>query len=260
MRGGATTAVGITPHDVEGFDATLIGHGIEVPNSTGLFGGLPGACANHFLKPSKESTAALLGRFTEAGAVMADPAARDIGAKPGGFHIARGDVLAYTFQGGGGYGDPLRRDPERVVQDVRTGFVSAQSAADLYGVVLREDMAVDRKATDARRDAMRAARLGAPPKAKPPNGSHQDQPDFAIGDDRHFHCCCGADYGRADGEWKSRAVRQILPPSVCGPHIRLHQDLEMRAFSCSDCGTLLELEVCRKDEESLKTVELLNLS
>src|SRR4029453_12757265 len=45
MRGGSTTAVAITPHGVEGFDATLIGHGVEVPNSLGLFGGLPGACA-----------------------------------------------------------------------------------------------------------------------------------------------------------------------------------------------------------------------
>jgi N-methylhydantoinase B len=43
MRGGATTAVGLSPHGVEGFDATLIGHGIEAPNSVGLFGGMPAA-------------------------------------------------------------------------------------------------------------------------------------------------------------------------------------------------------------------------
>ena len=58
---------------------------------------------------------------------MRDPSARDIGAKPGSFHIGRGDVLAYTFQGGGGYGDPLRRDPQRVARDVATDFVHARS-------------------------------------------------------------------------------------------------------------------------------------
>jgi N-methylhydantoinase B len=261
MRGGATTAVGITPHDVAGFDATLIGHGIEVPNSTGLFGGLPGACANHFLKTSKDDTAQLLTRFTDAGDVMADPGARDIGAKPGGFHIGRGDVLAYTFQGGGGYGDPLRRDPDRVAHDVRTGFVSAQSAADHYGVILAEGAKVDQQATDAKRLAMRKSRLGAEPKKKlPPAKNHHDQPDFFIGDDKHFHCCCGSDFGRADEDWKAKAARQTLPPSSCGPHIRLHQELEIRGFSCPDCGTLLELEVCRKEENSLITVELLGLA
>ena len=100
MRGGATTSVGLTPHDVDGFDATLVGHGIEVPNSTGLFGGLPGAVANHYLMQSNIDSAELLDRYASADDVMRDPGARDIGAKPGSFHIGRGDVLAYTFQGG----------------------------------------------------------------------------------------------------------------------------------------------------------------
>ncbi len=56
------------------------------------------------------------------------------------------------------------------------------------------------------------------------------------------------------------AHRAVVPPSSCGPHIRLHRELELRAFSCIECGTMLELEVVRKDEESLKTVELLGLS
>ena len=38
--------------------------------------------------------------------------------------------------GGGGYGDPLERDPEAVRADVREGFVSAERAREGYGVVL----------------------------------------------------------------------------------------------------------------------------
>ena len=38
--------------------------------------------------------------------------------------------------GGGGYGDPLARDPERVLADVREGHVSAAAAERHYGVVL----------------------------------------------------------------------------------------------------------------------------
>ncbi|MGE0007530.1 MAG: hydantoinase B/oxoprolinase family protein [Parvibaculaceae bacterium] len=259
MRGGATTAVGLTPHDVEGFDATLVGHGIEVPNSTGLFGGLPGAVASHYLRRSNNDSAALLERYASANEVMRDPAARDIGAKPGSFRIGHGDVLAYTFQGGGGYGDPLRRDPGRVARDVATGFVTRRSAGDLYGVVLHDDGTVDERGTEALRDRIRTARLGRQPVKKPPQRSPANRPDFHVGSDRHFRCCCGADYGRADGDWKAKAHRAVVPPASCGPHVRLHEELELRAFSCTDCGTLLELEVCRKDEEPLRTVELLGL-
>jgi N-methylhydantoinase B len=256
MRGGATTSVAVTPHGVPGFDATLIGHGIEVPNSTGLFGGLPGACANHFLKQSDDDTGALIDRFPSAGAVIMDPAARDLGAKPGGFHIGRGDVLAYTFQGGGGYGDPLRRDPERVARDVRIGYVSADVARRVYGVVLTEAGRVNESATAAKRAEIRKARVGYAPRMEPPRTSHQEAPDFAIGEDRRFRCCCGADFGPASEDWKPKAHRAVVAPETCGPHVRLHAQLELRAFSCAACGTLLELEVCRKDEDSLWTVAL----
>jgi len=42
MRGGTGTSVAIVPYETDGIDAMLVGHGIEVPNSTGQAGGLPG--------------------------------------------------------------------------------------------------------------------------------------------------------------------------------------------------------------------------
>jgi N-methylhydantoinase B len=47
-----------------------------------------------------------------------------------------GDVLVNDTGGGGGFGDPLLRDPARVAHDVRNGFVSVASAAADYGVVV----------------------------------------------------------------------------------------------------------------------------
>jgi N-methylhydantoinase B len=38
--------------------------------------------------------------------------------------------------GGGGYGDPLARDPALVCEDVRTGKVSAERAREVYGVII----------------------------------------------------------------------------------------------------------------------------
>ena len=51
------------------------------------------------------------------------------------------------FAGGGGWGDPYRRDVARVREDVARGYVSLACAQDDYGVVLKPDLAVDADAT-----------------------------------------------------------------------------------------------------------------
>ncbi len=52
--------------------------------------------------------------------------------------------------GGGGWGDPLERDPALVRTDVREELVSREAAAEHYGVVLRDDLTLDETATQAR--------------------------------------------------------------------------------------------------------------
>jgi N-methylhydantoinase B len=66
-------------------------------------------------------------------------------------------VLHFVTWGGGGWGDPLERDPELVAREVRRGLVTSEGA-QAYGVCVTEDGAVDASATEALRDAMRADR------------------------------------------------------------------------------------------------------
>src|ERR1051325_702096 len=67
--------------------------------------------------------------------------------------IRRGDIVRIETGGGGGFGHPYDREPERVLADVRGGFVNPGSAVDDYGVVLTPDlMAVNEAATRARRE------------------------------------------------------------------------------------------------------------
>jgi N-methylhydantoinase B len=47
-----------------------------------------------------------------------------------------GDVIRFESAGGGGYGDPLQRDPQAVAADVANGYVSIEKARDDYGVVI----------------------------------------------------------------------------------------------------------------------------
>jgi N-methylhydantoinase B len=72
--------------------------------------------------------------------------------KVGGFPLEWGDVVLMETSGGGGFGDPLEREPERVVADVQEGYVSAAAAESIYGAPIH--------ARDLDRDALRRCREG----------------------------------------------------------------------------------------------------
>ena len=62
--------------------------------------------------------------------------------------LAPGDRMHFVLSGGGGYGDPLTREPERVLADVEQGYVSVERAEEDYGVVIDAPaMTVDAEAT-----------------------------------------------------------------------------------------------------------------
>ncbi len=268
MRGGVTMGLAVTPHDADELHTMVVGHGVQVPNSVGQFGGMPGACAYHLLRaptlPSPASGGGMGGGIAElidANAHMHDlleagGSVHHFDSKPGHFPLHRGDVFAYSFQGGGGYGDPIRRDPGHVARDVHNGFVTPPWAAALYGVVLRDGV-VDANATRIRRREIRSERLGGrTPKAEPLENTGAAAVCPRIDDGKRFRCLCGADLGPATEDWKARAHRRQVAPQACGPHLTLHAELELREFVCADCGTLLEVEVARHGQELLATVLL----
>ncbi|MEP9375313.1 hydantoinase B/oxoprolinase family protein [Aquabacter sp. CN5-332] len=74
-------------------------------------------------------------------------------AKIFGVRLGRGDAYMMQSGGGGGFGDALARDPEKVADDVREGYVSRAAAYRHYGVVVTPDGALDVEATAARRAA-----------------------------------------------------------------------------------------------------------
>lgn len=86
----------------------------------GIFGGKPGA------------TSKVEVRNIHTGQVTNQP------AKFSGLATKEGDVVTYYSPTGGGYGDPLEREPELVLDDVLDGFITAEHARADYGVVLEE--------------------------------------------------------------------------------------------------------------------------
>ncbi|WP_262362460.1 hydantoinase B/oxoprolinase family protein [Oceanobacillus jeddahense] len=78
--------------------------------------------------------------------------------------LQSGDLFAHSYNGGGGYGDPIERDPLEIVRDVENGYVTAEIAQRAHAVVLdydekRKTWSVNTKATEERREEVRKNRL-----------------------------------------------------------------------------------------------------
>jgi len=82
----------------------------------GLFGGKPGALGEYLIQKPDGRVVKLKSKCTVT--------------------MTKGDILIMKTPGGGGYGNPLERDPKRVLEDVKNGLVSPEAASREYGVVI----------------------------------------------------------------------------------------------------------------------------
>ena len=106
----------------------------------GILGGKPGAVSGKWL-------------------IRADGRKTPLESKVDNVKVAPGDRIVFRTAGGGGWGDPLERDPARVRADVRRRLMSAQAAEREYGVVLTADtLELDTSATEEKRDSIRRSR------------------------------------------------------------------------------------------------------
>ena len=99
----------------------------ETHPAGGLEGGLSGAPSAFVINPDT-------------------PKERSVRAVTAGIHLEAGDVVSVRTAGGGGFGDPLLRDPSLVLADLMDDRISPEAAEKVYGVVVRE-AAVDEGAT-----------------------------------------------------------------------------------------------------------------
>jgi N-methylhydantoinase B len=84
--------------------------------------------------------------------VRADGTREALPSKVPHMAVRAGDIFICEGPAGGGYGDPFRRDPERVAAEVADGLISPTTARDRFGVALTEDGRVDKAATAALRN------------------------------------------------------------------------------------------------------------
>ena len=160
-RGGTGLEYAIQQHDSPdgGIHYVVSGKGTKFSMSDGLGGGYPGAPCNFRWVHNNE--AAEDGKNVNPFATSSEQMTGEQESISWGvFPLMDQDVLYVRSDGGGGYGDPLEREPDKIARDVREGSVSEGVARNVYGVVLDSAGEVDAAASTLAREAICAGRLG----------------------------------------------------------------------------------------------------
>ena len=167
--------------------------------------------------------------------------------------MAPGDVYYLAWTGGGGFGDPLKRDPRRAAQDVLAGLLSSERCRDTYGVVMSASSDVDVDATAALRNVMRKGRLAEAEAAR--IGSRQSRSADRLGNPVYGILCVAEANGKAtlacgecgvmicprDADFHDHVPTRARAPASLG-HRSVRSDWQTyREHFCPRCGVLLDV-------------------
>ena len=267
-RGGLSAESCFIPHRTDAIIHDTLSSGNAIPTSPGMMGGYPATTNAYKFKRSTDILERMAAR--EMPADIADVHGDEVTLqlRQENFPQQPHDVYAVIWSAGGGFGDPLERDPSRVHEDVIDNrSVSLAAAREIYAVVIAPDGNIDEPATrklrSSRRETNRqkdghVARLDGPSLAR-----LTDSLDLRREKDGVHAACsrCAADLGLASGNYKDQCVRRDADIQAANPNIgdyrRYIDDRPVfRQFFCPGCGTLIENEVARENDPVLHDIEL----
>ncbi|MFB6229284.1 MAG: hydantoinase B/oxoprolinase family protein [Halobacteriales archaeon] len=257
-RGGLGHEFAVTPveGDYEKLDVVTMGRGIEVPHSTGVFGGYPGANADY-------------ATYRDVDFDGDSPFPPTDESLPEPEHVRWGvdtldddDVHHVRLPGSGGYGDPLERDPESVVEDVAQERITPETARSVYCVPVDDDGEITASVEEAREERYRERLERAGPPADTPDTGDTDPTPYRLGanvavevteEGTHYATCenCGTAVGRADDHWKDETAISEEPLSAAGEATDGSEEYSLRTFLCPDCGVILDTEVAKRTDPAL---------
>ena len=262
-RGGVAVEFATVPHKLPIRPAGLnnVGSGISVPAGRGLSGAGPGAAARSvILRGSNVGELFASGRIP----LSADEVAArevDVIAAKSFSTIDEGALLIVVLASGAGYGDALRREPQRVADDVDACLVSVERALSVYGVLVRDGV-LDEPGTAAARERLRAERLalGRPLEGDAGGGTLEggtvlhpvsDSVEAVeSGGTRSLRCSiCHYRLGPYDHDHKRSALMRERPLTDISQHNALClEEFVLREFYCPGCGTALAADVQLRDD------------
>ena len=259
FRGGNGIEYALAVYDTEVLFGTLASHGVALPDQVGVLGGYPGSVCGYELVRNSGWREQLASKRRVGTTAELTGEHRALPAKIS-LQLFPGDVVNMIVQNGGGYGDPILRDPALVEKDVRDGVVSRTTARDIYGVQIGEAGVADPEQTKLLRGEIRRSRLAD---AEPRKNVAEATKAFASdglrwGDAIIVHSeggvlnltCghCKTAIGGFKGNWRDAAALRHPKPAELGPHVRLDERFIFDQLVCPHCATSLWVDVRKCDE------------
>ncbi len=266
QRGGASCAVALTPHGTSlPAGVVLATSGKATAQNPGLAGGYAGGLGHDVIVHGGED-----GGVTGMLAAGRIPASLD--ELPGNAEITQcfaesmlspGDVIYLNCQGGGGYGDPLLRDPEAVARDYQDDLITMTAVENIYGVVLSNDGSANPDATAKRREELHEKRRREATPVKPLDGKADTSAGRPIddnmtlvagGDGQSRVACRHCGQVLSDAEKTLHLARIEGATSLAGPSVRtapeffLDTPVVFNQLLCPGCMTAVHTSIAPKEK------------
>ena len=275
-RGGRGIVLGWVGHGTDNQLMSAASIPLSLPGASGLWGGHSGQAG--FFQSAHDSGIAqtmMNGQLPSSPEQLQDAVRLSpVPPKSVGVRLLADDVWVMDIGSAGGYGDPLKRDPEAVREDMRDGLPEDQ-ARRIYGVIVSGD-GVDLAKTAQRRTEIRRERLALAHRpsrtiATPaPNGGEKllmrlgEEMKVTEIDGRSYIVCadCGHYLCEGNGNYKLGCARidgslTDLDGVLFGnAKEELDDEMVYRSYICPGCGVLIENELARGDEPAFWDVRL----
>ena len=255
-RGGVSGEAAFTLHHATQMDITPNTWGVSISATSGLNGGYPGGGAAVLLKRSTDIADQWRnGNLPQSFDELNGEPLEILPAKCS-FVMSSGDVFSSIPHGGGGIGDPITRDPERIESDLAKRLVSPEWARLLYGAVINADGSIDRDETEVLRHEIRMqrisegiSRLQLLPGAGAPLEGDYGVPAGALREANGWLYCgdCLQSISPAADPDKPYLLLRRRSLEAAGPLIGLRKgsgqlDFELWEYICPHCGAMLHVE------------------
>jgi N-methylhydantoinase B len=253
-RGGVGSMNLIAPHGTgHPINVLSFGQGLQHPCAVGVAGGEPGG----------QSAFAIFELEAASRLMHAPPAETHLPMPTSDLTMSAGQAQFIVSQGGGGFGDPIERDPEAVHADVLEGLLTVVAARRDYGVVVSAET-VDLERTEALRLRIRSDRLEgrAPRPAATEVGGRPFSHAFTVATRNHreWVVCrrCGEVVCDAGDSLYDHAVIREVPAASRAPFHLIYagsEEFVLRYCFCPHCGKQFDVQIGRRDEPILRAVE-----
>ena len=282
FRSGVGMEEMFMPYCTDELRASLLSYGMETPVAFGISGGaIGGFNAACILRESNIKQLFAKGRIPSS--IMDTEGRMEILSQAEQVvYVAPDDLFYFRWLGGGGYGDPLDRDPEAVARDLTNGRVSLQNAREVYGIAVTHDgLKPDLKETMKLRHEIRERRLGKVQIAPFPSWEEWKERrnkrsqwqrlgeylEISEMSGRKLIACrkCNYVFCGADGNPKESAVLYKSPlaeRAYLVPHWKTNASLEIIGklsileFVCPGCATVFAVDVAEEGDPFMADVVL----